>query len=307
MKNRKAKSAAMTTSKSKRGHWVWVTRPEYFLDEDGEIENCFTEEEEDSDGGWWTCHKQTCQGDLALLYVSGPIRAVTVLIEATSDAYSIQNIPHAKQHGWDYGCEWRRVFFFESPLWFDQLRDDPYLQDWPALRGNFQQRVYRIPDEHWQCLSKILAKSNRGYGKALKSLEGEQVSRGVLYEEELEEKLYKRLSVLKRHGYDLQIWKDPETGIDGRQLVCFGNGGRIDLLCQEKNATALVVIELKIVKAGQNTFGQISNYMGWVKANIAGRRPVKGLVISAGMDTRFESSMRTNKNISHLNLSALGV
>lgn len=66
------------------------------------------------------------------------------------------------------------------------------------------------------------------------------------------------------------------------------------------------MIELKNVRASQNTFGQISNYMGWVQERIAKSVPVKGLVISRGYDTRFESALKITDRISHINVEELG-
>lgn len=45
--------------------WLWVTRPEYYLDEKGQ------ESEDlggDDESGWRTCHKDTKKGDLAFLW-----------------------------------------------------------------------------------------------------------------------------------------------------------------------------------------------------------------------------------------------
>jgi len=53
---------------NERQYWLWVTRPDYYLDEDG----CDREDLDptlgaDSDG-WWTCNKATKEGDLVLLW-----------------------------------------------------------------------------------------------------------------------------------------------------------------------------------------------------------------------------------------------
>jgi RecB family endonuclease NucS len=126
-------------------------------------------------------------------------------------------------------------------------------------------------------------------------------------EEQLEAKLVQNPDLLEPFGYTLELYRDPVTGTDGQQLVCKGNRGRIDLLCYDTRRKRYVVIELKNVRAGQNTIGQIQNYMGWVKSSIAGRKPVVGLVISRGYDTRFESARSlVADRISHLDITELG-
>lgn len=185
------------------------------------------------------------------------------------------------------------------------MRENPYLQDWGAFRGNFQKRVYEISAEHWQRLNQLLTEKNRGYRSILQSLESSVVAKSILLEEQLEDELLEDLSLLKPFGYDLELYVSPD-GISGRQFVCKGNGGRIDLLCFDRKKKHFVVIELKNVQASQNTFGQICNYIGYVQERIAGNKSVTGLVISRGYDARFQSSMRITDKVFHLNLEDIG-
>jgi restriction system protein len=66
------------------------------------------------------------------------------------------------------------------------------------------------------------------------------------------------------------------------------------------------VIELKNVRAGQNTFGQIATYLGWVQQRLSNGKPADGLVIARGFDNRFLAAAATNDRISHLDLQELG-
>ena len=66
------------------------------------------------------------------------------------------------------------------------------------------------------------------------------------------------------------------------------------------------MIELKNVKASQQTFGQISSYMGSVQDRIAGRTPVIGLVISRGYDVNFQAAMKVTDRIFQIDLQNLG-
>ncbi len=255
--------------------------------------------------GWWTCHKNTQKGDLVLLYRSRIKRDIGYLIQAESDAYFIGDENYAAEQGWDYGCDDRFLFRFQNPLTLREMRENPYLQDWGAFRGNFQKRVYEIPADHWQRLSQLLAERNRGYKSFLQSLESSIVAKSILLEEQLEDELVENLSLLKPLGYDLELYVSPE-GVSGRQFVCKGNGGRIDLLCFDKRKKRFVVIELKNVQASQNTFGQICNYVGYVQERIAENKPVIGLVVSRGCDARFQSSMKITDKVFHLNLEDIG-
>ncbi len=146
------------------------------------------------------------------------------------------------------------------------MRDNPYLHDWGAYSGNFRRRVYEIPLAHWHRLSQALSEKNPAYENFLAGVQKDIVVESIMLEEELEEALIHDLGRLKKVGYDLELCVSSIDGVSGRQLVCKGNGGRIDMLCYDRKKKQYVVIELKNVRASQNTFGQICNYVvGWKK------------------------------------------
>ncbi len=295
----------METDAKNRKYWVWVTRPKYYLDELGNDREYLDPKNNTDIDGWWTCHKETKKGDLILLYRSAIKRDIGYLIQAKSDAYFIGDDNYAVEQGWDYGCDYEVFYKFRNPLTLNEIRGNPYLQDWSAYRANFRRRVYEIPINHWKRLNQILTDKNKSYERLLKTLQKSVVAKSILLEEELEDALVADLSLLKPFGYDLELYESKE-GISGRQFVCKGNGGRIDLLCYDKTKKQFVVIELKNIRAGQNTFGQICNYVGWVEERIAGNKLVIGLVVSRDYDAKFQSSMRVTDKIFHLNLEDIG-
>ena len=225
------------------------------------------------------------------------------LIQAESDAYSIVD---DNDQGWDYGCDYEVLYKFEHPVQINELRNSPSFDEWGPLKGSFQKTNFKISPEYWIKLNNLAAYKNPGYQEIIEQIQKERLSEGIRLEEELEEALVTNLDVLKNFGHDLELYINPESKQLGRQLICKGNGGRIDLLCCDRTQKRYVVIELKNVRAGQNTFGQISNYMGWVQNRIAKSIPVIGLVISRGYDTRFESALKITDKISYINVEDLG-
>lgn len=286
-----------------RRYWLWVTRPDVYLDEDGnDREDLDPDSGVDSDG-WWTCHKDTKKGDLVLLWRTSPKKDICYLIQAESDAYSIAD---DNEHGWEYGCDHQMLYKFNHPITIKELRSDPYFDEWGPLNCSFQRSSFELSKNYWDKLNQLAAQKNPGYLEFIEQIQKEPLSRDILIEEQLEEMLFTNLKILKKYGHDLEIYVDPVSKQSGRQLICKGNGGRIDLLCYDKKQKRYVVIELKIVRAGQNTFGQISNYMGWVQNRIARDIPVIGIVISRGYDTKFESALRITDKITHINVDDLG-
>lgn len=282
-----------------RRYWLWVTTPEYYLDEDGNDQECLDPESNVDSDGWWTCNKATKEGDLVILYRAKLKKDLAYLIQTESDAYSIAD---DNDEGWDYGCDYRVLYKFKNPIHIKELRKDPYFDDWPPLRAAFRRSNFKISDEYWVSLNQLAAAKNQGYQDFINQILKEPIAELRGGEKALEEALVNNLKILNKFGYDLELYIDPKSKLSGRQYVCKGNGGRIDLLCYDKKRRIYIVIELKNVRAGQNTFGQISNYMGWVQERIAKNVPVVGLVISKGYDTRFESALKITDRIKQLNV-----
>lgn len=68
--------------------------------------------------------------------------------------------------------------------------------------------------------------------------------------------------------------------------------GRIDLLCKDRHGR-LVVIEIKKFGATtQSVIDQITRYMGWVKAHLAGGQRVRGIIIVGNLDEKLSYSMK---------------
>jgi len=57
-----------TDAYEKRQHWLWVTRPKFYLDENGDERAELDPSVAPDSDGWWTCHKDTHKGDFVLLY-----------------------------------------------------------------------------------------------------------------------------------------------------------------------------------------------------------------------------------------------
>lgn len=286
-------------------YWLWVTRPEFYFDADGGVSPGLDTSDAGDTGGWWTCHKETRRGDLVLLWRTTPMKDIAYLIQAVTDAYSIADDKFAAEHAWDWGCDYQVVHALSKPVTISELRAHPQLREWSPLLQQFQRRTFRIKPQDWVYLTQLARNTSPGFGAALAGASRGVVER-ITLEAELENALASDLSRLAPFGYDLHLYKDPESGVSGRQFICKGVGGRIDLLCVDRAQDRFVVVEFKNERAGRNTFGQISGYVGYVMKRIANGRPVMGLVVSRGVDTHFEAALAVTDRILQLDLSALG-
>lgn len=291
-----------------RGYWLWVTHPEYYLDEDGSDREAL-DPGDDPDvadvGGWWTCHPDTQKGDLVVLYRAkgdGPLPEsdIAYLIQAESDAYSIADDEAAREKGWSWGCDYRVLRKFDQPLTYAEIRADPHLEDWSALRGNFQAQAWRVPEDIWQRLTTLLDERGPGYERQVAQIERRRIQPVRQNEERLEDALEADIGILGRAGFDLDVV--------ARQRVCERHGGRIDLLCRRRRDDGWVVVEIKNVRASRNTLAQIQEYMGWVREHLAdANERVEGLVISRGCDVRFEAALNVARHITQVNVDDLGL
>ena len=169
-----------------RRYWLWVTHPEYYLDEDDSDREALDPGDDPYThpvdvGGWWTCHPDTEQGDLVLLYrVKGdgplPESDIAYLIQAESDAYSLADDKDARDRGWWWGCDYRPLRKFKLPLAYSEIKGDPYLEDWSAYRGRFQRQAWQIPDGIWERLTTLLNERQRGYARQVTRTERYRVA-----------------------------------------------------------------------------------------------------------------------------------
>jgi len=289
-------------------YWLFVTRPEYYLDDDGEerayLEPGYASEEE----GWWTCDEDTKKGDLIFLYRTAPRSDIGYVLQAISDAFPIDENVYAEAGTWDFACEFTVLKKFKDPVTFKEIGAHPKLREWNAYRKNFQGTVFPIPPDIWNTLNELAMEKDSSYRDVLTP----EVEKGLLpdtieKEKDLEEYIFNNIGVLKKIGYDVALYDNPKKRVTGRQVPCGreSEAGRIDLLCRTRDGGPFVVVELKNVEASYSSFGQISSYMGWVKKTVAGGAPVHGLIISRGADVRLENALETNPNVEQHNIKEL--
>jgi transcription antitermination factor NusG len=73
--------------------------------------------------------------------------------------------------------------------------------------------------------------------------------------------------------------------------------GKIDLLVKEKSTENYVVIELKRNQTSDDTIGQISRYMGWVKEKLSKNNIVKGIIIGYSRDEKLYYALKTVSDV----------
>jgi RecB family endonuclease NucS len=74
--------------------------------------------------------------------------------------------------------------------------------------------------------------------------------------------------------------------------------GRIVLLAKHKKEGRWLVIELKLGQSIDQTIGQLSRYIGWVKQHLSGKDElVQGMIISRQVDSALQYAVQAVPNV----------
>lgn len=279
-------------------NWIWIWRPNYYLDDQGN-EAPFLDPAYCGAPHYGTCHLDTEPGQLVILYRTSPLTDVAYLLRTTGPA--LVNEEWQPDRGvkgdWTYMAKFEVLARVEPTLKLSELRACRDLEDLGALRRNMWGTAFKIDAHHSKALWKLLLGR---LSRDLKANFRERSRQGELpLESELESMMIRKLTTVGRIlGRNLRLWTAP-NGIKGRQLPCSEAGGRLDLLCEDQHTGDLVLIELKVVRAKAETFGQICSYIGWVKEHIAEGRPVRGIVVADGKDAAFHGALSAGLDIQY--------
>jgi len=260
-------------------HWLWVVRPAYYAEADGRDLEALEPRENADAGDWWTCDARTRAGDLILMYRTTPKMDVAYLIQAASDARELDAVVRAQYPTWTHSCEFRVLAKLDRPITLAELRAEPRLASWGARRSNFQGQSHTISPDVWAVLEAMVNARLDGAAPASVARHAERGIQEAKSEKALQRRLLENPAALAVHGINVSFFKG--------EFTCRGIRGRIDLLGQDDHQGSTVVIELKVVRAGRTTFGQICGYVGWLDQQPGTRKPVHGVVIADGFDDHF--------------------
>lgn len=272
--------------------WLWVTGPEFYLDDDGRDQADLDPASFDGPRGWWTCHSDTRFGDLALLYRARQRKDIAYLVRAESDAYPLSagdGVPGRNTHG----CDYTVVKKFSRPLSIEAMRADPSLAEWAALKINFNGSVHRVPPAIWKRLLDRL--TNRRPEELRSAIEHR--ARELEDELALERYLVDNGDIWRKLGYSLEL-RDRQRRWADRT--------RADLVYWDKAGGQYVVVELKARTVNGDTVGQVLRYMANARNELAGGRPTKGIVIGADLGKWGKSLLEEHPEVAFVSHDDLG-
>ena len=150
---------------SEKQYWLFVTKPEYYLDKKNEYSL--------KEGGkhHWSCHKNTQKGDEILFYLTtGPAKKGTCIKYRAEAIGRARGVPppeenDEEEHWTGSDCDIQIRKDYDPPLLlseFSKLRKpidtEPDLEGCTAIRKNFQGTVFPLKKREWDCFIRLLEK-----------------------------------------------------------------------------------------------------------------------------------------------------
>ncbi|WP_433803389.1 hypothetical protein [Actinomycetospora sp. CA-084318] len=251
-------------------HWVWVTGPDYYLDEDGNENPELDPDRGYSTDDWWTCHKDTRAGDLVLLYRSTVKKDVAYLIRTTTDAHPLDEA-QVQEFGRGHQCGFEVLQRLPRPIPLAEMKADPVVATWPALRAAFVKSAWAVPDDVWARILELA-------GVTTAVLESRIVAANKVdtLEKTICRELKEKSQLLKAQGLDFKeliIEKAPGPGAGRADLIGFG---------RVKNPK--VVIEVKKGRVGPGAVGQVVRYRDALITKYRPGRAIEGVLIGESID-----------------------
>lgn len=156
-----------------------------------------------------------------------------------------------------------------------------FSDDREVSKDDLADDLKEIVDKYKQCLD-ITVKD-----------ESSDLSKGLFYmESQLEDFIIRNWDETEfGKKYDL-IYEDGELKSQQYRTDI----GRIDILAKDKADGAYVVIELKRNQTSDDTVGQVTRYMGWLKEEL-GASNVKGIIVAGKYDDKLYYAQKMLKNI----------
>ncbi|RTZ43399.1 DUF91 domain-containing protein [Candidimonas sp. SYP-B2681] len=208
-----------------------------------------------------------------------------LIVEATGDG--IVNLQEMKR--------WCRLNPTLAPLNIDPDRDNSQKlarafrnAGWEVIETATELRISRTPESAAQAASMLDPEESVDD-------DGESSDETAFaLERQLQEFIATNLPAIRVNGKRLRLYTD-DVG-DGTEYPTSSNR-RIDILAQD-DENNFVVFELKRGLAPDSAIGQLLNYMGWVKLNLAKGGNVSGVIVARKINERLREAIVMTDNIS---------
>lgn len=271
--------------------WLWVAKPEVYLDDYGQERSDLEPASQDGPAGWWTCHKETRTGDLALIYRAGLMKDIAYLARAESDAYEPTVASTYGKNSWV--CDYVVLQKFDTPLPIAEMRADPVLASWAALKKSFIGATHAIPTPVW---TRLLERIEPHPGTVRRAVE--RYLEAVEDERALRRFLVAHPEAWEQAGHSLSFVAEEKTFQSDRT--------RADLVYLDPSG-AHVVVELKYGSVGPRAVAQLLTYMSHASHELSKGRDVRGILVGTTLDKFMPALLARVPDVEFISLDRLGI
>ena len=250
--------------------WLWVVRPDYYLDEDGHERKDLEPSAGFEPTAWWTCSAETRMGDTALLYRSTKYKDIAYFAVVRSNPEKL-DLPGDEFHG-RHVCQYEILERFSKPIPWAAVKADDVLSQWGAVKVRFVRSSFPVPDDCWARLVALAGRTPEQL--AMQAVDG-------IYRIRREREIQDRMARAD------EPFKD--VGLTGLRLVKseyrFANGRRADLIYEQGRGLYKrdVIVELKRGLIDDRAVEQVLDYAELLR-QVPGRPRRRPLTIVIGDD-----------------------
>ncbi|MCE3554504.1 endonuclease NucS [Pseudonocardia sp. RS11V-5] len=257
-------------------HWLWVTRPEHYLEDDGTERRDLEPSAGFSPSAWWTCSPHTRTGDTVLLYRSGIKKDISHFLVVRSDPEQLDRPGHPL-HGKPI-CQFEVIERLQRSVPWSAIKENSILRDWGANRTRFVKSAVEVPADCWSELVRLA-----GYDSKMPAKQAADGLHRIRLEREIQRRLMERKDLLERAGLG------PLTFVVHEYI--FGNGRRADLLYSRGRGLLKqdVVVELKRGEIGAHAVKQVSDYADLLRSE-CGRPRRRPIMVVIGDSLRSDAA-----------------
>lgn len=120
----------------------------------------------------WNSPNDLKKGDLILFYCGAPLSSIGDIFIAQSEAYKDKIM----EEGWNGpAVDLLKEIELENPIKWDELKNHPILKNWGAVKMRFGKSHFKISNEQWKELKKLILNKNPKQKDLIKKLFQEEM------------------------------------------------------------------------------------------------------------------------------------
>lgn len=148
-------------------HWAFVINKDFYS------------ELEEKDKITWNSAKDVRKGDIILIYTGSPHSNIGFVLRAISENFDDPDI----QKSWNRPAVMvEKLIEIPNPITLSELKENSILSHWGAVRAGFRGSHFKMSDEEWEEIMKVIIEKNPSLTEDIENLEqSEEIRESIDY------------------------------------------------------------------------------------------------------------------------------